>query len=125
VVVGDPFVGIVHPCKIYNILRVGVPFLYIGPPQSHITEILPSRAAGEWAHVFRHGNAESVAMCIQQCAQAGACRFEEEMCLARKFSSDRLVPRLIASLKTAGIGPGREKGLHSRTTGRRDPAYSE
>jgi glycosyltransferase involved in cell wall biosynthesis len=125
VVVGDPFVGIVHPCKIYNILRLGVPFLYIGPPQSHITEILPPRAAGNWAHVFRHGNAESVAMCIQQCSQAGACRFEEETCLAREFSSDRLVPRLIASLKTAANGPGREEGLHSRTTGQRDPAYPE
>jgi len=101
VVVGDPFVGIVHPCKIYNILRVGAPFLYIGPRQSHITEILPPRAAGDWAHVFRHGNAESVAMHIQQCAQAGARRFEEEMCLAREFSSVRLVPRLIASLETA------------------------
>ncbi|PYI89084.1 MAG: glycosyltransferase WbuB, partial [Verrucomicrobia bacterium] len=31
VVMGDRFVGIVHPCKIYNILTVGVPVLYIGP----------------------------------------------------------------------------------------------
>jgi glycosyltransferase involved in cell wall biosynthesis len=123
VVVGDPFVGIVHPCKIYNILRLGVPFLYIGPPQSHISELLRSRAAGDWAHEFRHGNAESVARCIQQCAQAGACRSEEEMCLAREFSSDRLVPRLIASLKTAAIGPSREKELQPRALGRRDPAY--
>jgi colanic acid biosynthesis glycosyl transferase WcaI len=100
VVVGDPFVGIVHPCKIYNILRLGVPFLYIGPPKSHVTEILPPGAVGDWAHLLRHGNAESVAMCIHQCAQAGARRFEEEMCLAREFSSDRLVPRLMASLET-------------------------
>jgi len=125
VVVGDPFVGIVHPCKIYNILRLGVPFLYIGPPQSHISELLRSRAAGDWAHEFRHGNAESVAMCIQKCAQAGARRSEEEMGLAREFSSDRLVPRLIASLKTAAIGPGREEELQPRTIGRRDPAYAD
>jgi hypothetical protein len=101
VVMGDPFVGIVHPCKVYNILRLGVPFLYIGPAQSHISEILPPGAAGDWAHVFRHGNAERVAMCIRQCAQSGTRRFEEEMGLAREFSSDRLVPRLIASLKMA------------------------
>ena len=31
VVMGDPFVGLVHPCKIYNIMRVGAPLLYIGP----------------------------------------------------------------------------------------------
>ena len=109
VVMGDAFVGTVHPCKIYNILRLGVPLLYIGPPQSHITEILPPRAAGDWAHVFRHGDAERVAICIRQCAQAGARRFEEEMCLVREFSSDRLVPRMIALLKLVR-GAGRTKG---------------
>ena len=29
IIMGDPFVGIVHPCKIYNILGVGSPVLYI------------------------------------------------------------------------------------------------
>jgi colanic acid biosynthesis glycosyl transferase WcaI len=100
VVMGNPFVGVVHPCKIYNIIRLGVPFLYIGPPESHVTEMLPPGAVGDWAHVFRHGNAEGVAMCIQQCARAGTRRFEEEMCLAPEFSSGRLIPRLVASLET-------------------------
>ncbi|MGA9131867.1 MAG: glycosyltransferase family 4 protein, partial [Candidatus Sulfotelmatobacter sp.] len=31
VVMGDKYVGIVHPCKIYNVLAVKKPFLYIGP----------------------------------------------------------------------------------------------
>jgi glycosyltransferase involved in cell wall biosynthesis len=110
VVMGDPFVGIVHPCKIYNILRIGVPFLYIGPSQSHITDILPPGGSGGWAHVFPHGSAESVAACIQQCAQAGRRQFEEEMLLAQKFSSDRLVPRMIASLEmTAESGQRKTK----------------
>jgi colanic acid biosynthesis glycosyl transferase WcaI len=39
VLMGDPFVGLVHPCKIYNILKVGAPVLYIGPSPSHVTEI--------------------------------------------------------------------------------------
>ena len=39
VVMGDEFVGIVHPCKIYNILTLGTPFLYIGPTPSHISDI--------------------------------------------------------------------------------------
>jgi colanic acid biosynthesis glycosyl transferase WcaI len=40
VVMGNPFVGIVHPCKIYNILRVGSPFAYVGPRPSHVSDIL-------------------------------------------------------------------------------------
>ena len=31
VVMGDAFVGIVHPSKVYNIRRLGIPFLYVGP----------------------------------------------------------------------------------------------
>src|SRR5208337_1212869 len=40
VVMGDAFVGLVHPCKIYNILRVAAPVLYIGPRPSHLSEML-------------------------------------------------------------------------------------
>jgi glycosyltransferase involved in cell wall biosynthesis len=39
VVMGESFVGIVHPCKVYNILSVGAPVLYIGPTPSHVTDI--------------------------------------------------------------------------------------
>ena len=39
VVMGDPFVGIVHPCKVYNIMSIGAPTLYIGPTPSHVTDI--------------------------------------------------------------------------------------
>jgi glycosyltransferase involved in cell wall biosynthesis len=98
VVMGDRFVGLVHPCKIYNILRLGVPFLYIGPGESHIAEMLPAGAVGDWAHLFRHGAAESVATCIEQCARAGARRFQEEISLAREFSSEKLLPGFVASL---------------------------
>ena len=39
VVMGDPFVGIIHPCKIYNIIAVGSPILYIGPDESHVIDL--------------------------------------------------------------------------------------
>ena len=62
VVMGDPFVGIVHPCKIYNILAVGLPFLYIGPEVSHITEIMPAGRA--WA--ARHGDVDAVVAAVER-----------------------------------------------------------
>jgi glycosyltransferase involved in cell wall biosynthesis len=101
VVMGSPFVGMIHPCKIYNILKLGVPFLYIGPANSHVTDILPRGAAGDWAHLFSHGDAEGVAACIERCSEAGARRAEEEMCLAREFSSAKLIPRFLALFQTA------------------------
>ena len=29
VVMGDPFVGIIHPCKIYNVLALGTLWLWL------------------------------------------------------------------------------------------------
>lgn len=61
VVMGDKFVGIVHPCKVYNIMSVGAPVLYIGPAPSHITDI-----ASQHGKFFltRHGAVEDVGAAI-------------------------------------------------------------
>ena len=40
VVMGEPFAGLVHPCKIYNVLEIGIPVLYIGPDPSHMIDIV-------------------------------------------------------------------------------------
>jgi colanic acid biosynthesis glycosyl transferase WcaI len=40
VIMGDRFVGIVHPCKVYNLLNLGRPILYIGPEPSPVTQLL-------------------------------------------------------------------------------------
>ena len=96
VVMGDPFVGIVHPCKIYNILRLGIPLLYIGPAESHITDLLPDGALGDWVHLFRHGDAGALASCIAECARVGMRRSPEAMRLAEDFSQSLLAPRMAA-----------------------------
>ncbi|HEU4506929.1 MAG TPA: glycosyltransferase family 4 protein [Pyrinomonadaceae bacterium] len=63
VVMGEQFVGIVHPCKVYNILSVGAPVLYIGPEPSHITDI-----ASQHGKFFltRHGDVDAVIAAISQ-----------------------------------------------------------
>ena len=57
VVMGDPFVGIVHPCKIYNIMALGIPVLYIGPAESHITDL----CAGNWLFAEQDGHIAGIA----------------------------------------------------------------
>jgi colanic acid biosynthesis glycosyl transferase WcaI len=61
VVMGEQFVGIVHPCKVYNIMSIGTPALYIGPQPSHVTEI-----ASQHGRFFltRHGDVESTTAAI-------------------------------------------------------------
>ena len=44
VVLGSAMVGTIHPSKLYNILAVGSPVLYIGPEKlSHISDIMDEK----------------------------------------------------------------------------------
>ncbi len=53
VTMGDDMVGIIHPCKIYGAMAVGRPVVFIGPKQSHVSEII---TASECGYTFRHGD---------------------------------------------------------------------
>ena len=50
---GEQFVGILHPCKVYGAMACGRPLLYLGPEPSHVSEMLEGNDIG-W-HVA-HGD---------------------------------------------------------------------
>jgi hypothetical protein len=82
VVMGDPFVGIIHPCKVYNIRALGIPYLYIGPPEGHVADLGPTFSA-------RHGDVDTVVRHIERAtAESGG--------LAERALSDRIVNRYLA-----------------------------
>jgi len=100
VVMGNAMLGLVHPCKIYNMLAVGAPVIYIGPQPSHVTEIL-DRPGGEhpWVSV-RHGEGDILAERIQQLRLHSG----ERRCptaVTAEFAKDVLLPRMIAGLEKA------------------------
>ena len=90
--------GLVHPCKIYNMLAVGAPVVYIGPQPSHVTEILAAPGVEHpWISV-RHGEGEVLAERLQQLRQ----RATERRCpttVTAMFAKDVLLPRMIAGLE--------------------------
>lgn len=90
VVMGEKFVGIVHPCKVYNILAVGGPVLYIGPEPSHVTDI-----ASQHGTFFRtrHGEVEAVVAAILEARQIHSRK------PATSFSKQTLLPELIALIE--------------------------
>ena len=73
VIMGEGFSGIVHPSKIYNILAVGAPFLYIGPIESHVADIISGLPQPDKASAARHGEVDSVVESILKVAQTSAC----------------------------------------------------
>jgi glycosyltransferase involved in cell wall biosynthesis len=106
VVMGDEFVGIVHPSKIYNILTVGSPFLYIGPEESHISEIasLLSSNGDCRAYTARNGDAETVAKHVLE-AMNRKNEDQERRAphIAKTFSREVVLPRLIKLLESQGL----------------------
>jgi len=66
VVMGEPMVGIVHPCKIYGAMTVRRPLLAIAPDNSHIAEIIDGHGIG---FRFNHGDVEGVVQAILTLAE--------------------------------------------------------
>jgi colanic acid biosynthesis glycosyl transferase WcaI len=100
VVMGNDFVGIVHPCKLYNILTIGVPFLYIGPQESHITEIATQVGRRYRAYAAMNGDVHRVVACIEEEVKLpfNAERLQTPE-IAAIFSRKVLLPRLVKLLE--------------------------
>jgi len=103
VLLGDPFVGIVHPCKIYNIMAVGAPFLYIGPPESHIVDLQNDTDVARMGNFVRHGDVDRVVALIEKLsaqADSGEPRPGRPSILDG-FARSMLMPRMIDVIESA------------------------
>lgn len=105
IVMGNDFVGIVHPCKGYNVLAVGSPVLYIGPPQSHVADLMDEAGSEVRAYSCRHADAAAVVSAIRQ-EQAHAARNDARRapCIAKQFSKRALVPEFIKLVHGKRLG---------------------
>jgi glycosyltransferase involved in cell wall biosynthesis len=101
VAMGDPFVGIVHPCKIYNILALGVPFLYIGPAQSHISQLTVGQGVETAAYSIAHGNIEGAVGAIVNASRRQLGPSPARARSASCFSQAALLPRFTHVIESA------------------------
>ncbi len=102
VVMGEGFVGIVHPSKIYNIMSIGAPTLYIGPEPSHITDIA-SQNNGRKFYLTRHGDVSAVIASILDSARnqsSYASNGGDE-----SFSKQTLLPQITKLLESTPHTP--------------------
>jgi colanic acid biosynthesis glycosyl transferase WcaI len=63
VAMGEPYVGIVHPSKIYGILSTGRPFVLLGPYRSHVGDIIAENRIG---YQVDHGEVEKMIKVIDE-----------------------------------------------------------
>jgi putative colanic acid biosynthesis glycosyltransferase WcaI len=91
VVMGDPFVGLVHPCKVYNIRTLGVPYLYVGPADSHVGDLRPMFSV-------RHGDVNAVVRHVIDAAASpvtGPVAHDD----VDDHSHDELVGKMVSTLE--------------------------
>ena len=97
VVMGDKYVGIVHPCKIYNVLAANRAFLYIGPTESHVGDII--RQAVPEAYISAHGDVDGVVANILHAMRCGITVSPATAELGKRFSKELLIPQMICAIE--------------------------
>lgn len=99
VVMGNAFVGIVHPCKIYNMLGVAAPVLYIGPESSHVSDLMGKLDAPVFFARCDHGEPAKVVEAIRTAAAQPARATDAVSQITREFSQPALLPRLLSVIE--------------------------
>ena len=97
VVMGEPFVGMIHPCKIYNILSIGAPVLYIGPAKSHITDVSLANPAIRLTHAAHRDVDAVVRHIVKQVQLHIPSRPAEPM--RNEFSQEILVSQMMHAIE--------------------------
>ena len=107
VVLGSAMVGTIHPSKLYNILAVGTPLLYVGPERSHISDALESSDAVEIGDAEGQGGRSDYirvdfgdAKRLTAWLEADWARWSEEgrrriNAGSHDYSQERLLPQLV------------------------------
>lgn len=93
VVMGNAFVGIVSPSKIYNVLAVGAPVLYIGPAHSHVTDLFGSMDPAPDFYSVEHSNANKLVSHILTAKERATYR--PDIRYNDKIRADTLLPQML------------------------------
>ena len=79
---GDEMAGIVHPCKVYGAMGIARPILFLGPPDSHVSEMM-SEADFGWQ--VRHGDVAGAVAAISEILALDAETLERKGARAREL----------------------------------------
>jgi len=104
VAMGDAFVGLVHPCKVYNLLSLGLPWIGIGPKESHLGDLLKELGEGTGCASLRHGDGVALARLIQDRAAKPVSDPARLKSVGEQFRESVLAPRLAELVVQAGKG---------------------
>jgi glycosyltransferase involved in cell wall biosynthesis len=79
---GDEMAGIVHPCKVYGAMAIARPILFLGPPDSHVSEMM---AQADFGWQVRHGDVAGAVDALRAILASDAGELEEKGVRAREL----------------------------------------
>jgi hypothetical protein len=90
-----------HPCKVYNILSVATPVLYIGPRPSHLSEMLDEFDHEHPCAAVAHGEVDRAVQSIERLRRHPvAVTRQTPARVCSLFSKEVLLPRLVEELES-------------------------
>jgi len=105
VVMGNQYVGIVHPSKIYDMLWMGRPFIFIGPKESHIGDLINKYKIGSQV---QHGNVNEVVQQILRIKALKKGEREQIQLTSQKIAEENFSRKILSSQLTCWIRETKE-----------------
>lgn len=102
VAMGEAFVGLVHPCKVYNLLSLGLPWVGVGPRDCHLVDLCKEVGDQAGCEVVPGTDAAALARLIQERAsrpKADPARLKK---VGENYRESVLAPRLARLIVQAG-----------------------
>jgi colanic acid biosynthesis glycosyl transferase WcaI len=96
-------VGMIHPCKIYNVLALGLRHLSLGPAECHLRDLSARVSDKRYSMACDNSDVTGLADLLRGAAAVGELSPSAELqTLAAEFSQRRLMPQLVDLLEAVG-----------------------
>jgi glycosyltransferase involved in cell wall biosynthesis len=102
VAMGEAFVGLVHPCKVYNLLSLGLPWIGIGPKDCHLADLLGELGRDSGCELLGGKDSAALARLIQERAAKPASDPSRLKKVGEQFRQSVLAPKLAKIIVEAG-----------------------
>jgi glycosyltransferase involved in cell wall biosynthesis len=94
VAMGDAFVGLVHPCKVYNLLSLGLPWVGIGPKDCHLADLLGELGRDSGCEMLGGDDSAALAKLILERQRSPKVSGEKLRAVGRNYQESVLAPKL-------------------------------
>jgi len=103
VAMGNAFVGLVHPCKVYNLLSMGLPWVGLGPKECHLTDLLKELGKDSGCEVVSGKDSAALAKLILEHQRSPKVSKEKLQAVGRNYQESFLAPKLAKIIVAATV----------------------